>query len=67
MQNVGFLISDEVHFMIANTVVSLISDSMSEEMPLMCKENNKGPRAVPCGTLDTKEAQSYLTLFRVYS
>ena len=35
---------------------------------LMCKENNKGPRTVPCGTPDTTGAQSdKLHLQHVYN
>ena len=42
---------------------SLISDSMSAVMSFMCREINKGPRMVPCGTPDTTGAQSDLTPF----
>ena len=37
---------------------SLISDSMSVEISLMYKGNNKGPKTVPCGTPDKTGAQS---------
>ena len=43
------------YFTIANTVISkklFISDSISDEMSFMYKENNKGPRTVPLGTPD---------------
>ena len=39
------------------------ADSMSAVMSFMCRENNKGPRTVPCGTPDTTGAQSDLTPF----
>ena len=32
-------------------------------MSFMCRENYKGPRTVPCGTLDATGAQSDLTPF----
>ena len=42
---------------------SLISDSISDEMLFMYKENNKGPRTVPWGTSDKTGAQSGFTPF----
>ena len=38
---------------------------MSAVMSFMCRENNKGPRTVPCGTPDTTGAQSdfYLSIY----
>ena len=36
---------------------SLISESMSVEISLMNKENNKGPKTVSCGTPDKTGAQ----------
>ena len=39
------------------------ADSMSAVMSFMCRETNKGPRTVPCGTPDTTGAQSDLTPF----
>ena len=54
-------------FTVTNTVISkaknLVSDSMSADISLMYKENNKGPRTVPFGTPDTTGAQSDLTPF----
>ena len=44
-----------LNFTIANTkssAKSLISDSISDEMSFMYRENNKGPRTVPWGTHD---------------
>ena len=45
-------------------------DNMDETVPhmsavvsVMCRENNKGLRTVPCGTPDTTGAQSDLTPF----
>ena len=42
---------------------SLISDSISDEMSFMYRENNKGPRTVPWGTPDKTGAQSDFTPF----
>ena len=49
-----------LNFMIANTVIGkhLISDSISDEMSFMYRENNQGPRTVPWGTPDKTRAQS---------
>ena len=43
----------------------LISDSISDEMSFMYRENNKGPRTVPCGTPDKTGAQSDFTPFTI--
>ena len=52
-------------FTVANTVIGqeCYSDSMSAEMSLMYKAQNKGLRRPPCGTPDTTLAQSDLTQF----
>ena len=42
---------------------SLISDSESDEMSFMYRENNKGSRTVPWGTPDKTGAQSNFTPF----
>ena len=42
---------------------SLISDSISDEMSFMYRENNKGPRTVTWGTPDKNGAQSDFTPF----
>ena len=44
---------------------SLISDSISDEMSFMYRENNKGPRTVPWGTPDQTGAQSDFTPFTI--
>ena len=53
------------NFTIANTVISKKSnsDSISDEMSFMYRENNKGPRTVPWGTPDKTGAQSDFTPF----
>ena len=38
---------------------------MSDIMSLVCKENNKGPRTVPCVTPDTTGAKSDLKVRRM--
>ena len=54
-----------LNFTIANIVSakSLISDSISDEMSFMYRENNKGLRMVPWGTPYKTGAQSDLTPF----
>ena len=52
-----------LNFMITNTVISKQSDSVSDEMSFMYRENNKGPRKVPWGTPDKTGAQSDFTPF----
>ena len=54
-----------LNFTIANSVISKksYSDSISDEMSFMYRENNKGPRMVPWGTPDKTGAQSDFTPF----
>ena len=42
---------------------SPISESMSVEVLFMYRENNNGPRTVPCGTPDKTGAHSKVLLF----
>ena len=53
-----------LHFSVANKVIAkcLISESMSVEISLTYKENNKGPRTVTCGTPDKTGTQSNFAL-----
>ena len=54
-----------LNFTITNTVISKksYSDSISDEMSFMYRENNKGSRTVPWGTPDKTGAQSDFTPF----
>ena len=42
---------------------SLISESASVEISLMCREDNNGPRTVPCGTPGKTGAHSEVSPF----
>ena len=54
LHHIAFLGSKHIQ----SSAKCFISESVSVEIPLMYKENNKWPRTLPCGTPDNTGAQS---------